>query len=446
MMPAAKMMDPLLGLDIHMIQPPGPVPPLPIPHPFVGLLFDPMDLVPIVGATVMVNGMPRGIAGTAAKAVPPHIPIGGMFVPPPPGNEGEMFMGSATVQMDGDPASYLALPALTCQTIGMPAPFRMNPKKKTKMKSLQLPLSVVLPIPMGLPVLVGGPPTISMMGMLQKLGMAGLGKAMKKLKKAMKASKKVKAVSDRIHKAASKAMKKLGVPPSVQNKVHKGICTVTGHPVDVATGKVFTDNVDFELPGPIPLKWERTWFSCSTYAGPLGHGWHHSYDLALVEDDKAVAVRMADGRPAAFPKLKPGESYYLRREKATLLRDGAGYVLRGRDRLLYRFAPQTTAKGEHPLVSVANPSERGIFFAYDAQGHLEAIKDSAGRLLKVNTDWQGRILSILGPHPDAEGQWVALMVYAYDDFGDMTEARDALVHSWKFRYKNHLGRWGHIRP
>ena len=84
---AAKHMDPVLGVDIHIIQPPGPVPPVPIPHPFVGFLIDPMDYVPIVGSTVLINNMHRAQAGTAGKAVPPHIPIGGVFVPPPPGND-----------------------------------------------------------------------------------------------------------------------------------------------------------------------------------------------------------------------------------------------------------------------------------------------------------------------------------------------------------------------
>ena len=105
-----------------------------------------------------------------------------------------------------------------------------------------------------------------------KIAMGAAGKAAGKLKKMMKGSKRVKAISDRIQKAAKKAMDKLGVPPSLQNKVSKGICTVTGHPVDVATGKVFTDNVDFELDAPVPFSWERTWFSTSTYKGPLGHG------------------------------------------------------------------------------------------------------------------------------------------------------------------------------
>lgn len=438
MMPAAKMMDPIVGLDIHMIQPPGPVPPLPIPHPFIGMLFDPMDLVPFVGATVMVNGMPRAIAGTAAKATPPHIPMGGVFVPPPPGNEGEMFMGSSTVDFDGDPASSALLPALTCQTIGMPAPFRMNPKKKTKMKSLQLPLSIVIPIPLGLPVLVGGPPTISIMGMLQKLGMAALGKAMKKLKKVMKGSKKVKAVSDRIHKAANKAMKKLGVPPNVQKKVHKSICSVTGHPVDIASGKVFTDCVDFDVPGSVPLVWERTWDSASTYAGPLGHGWHHAYDLALIADERVIAVRLEDGRACAFPALDIGASHFSRQDKLTLLRDKDGYVMKKRRGPSYRFAAAPGPKGENPLLGVSDGVGHYVRFSYDALGRMQAIKDSGDRIFTVHNDELGRIVEIRAPHPETEGAFFPIVTYAYNAFGDMSEARDALRNPWRYEFRNHL--------
>ena len=84
MMPAVKHFDPILGVDVHIIQPPGPVPPLPIPHPFVGFVIDPFDYVPIVGATVLVNSMPRGQAGTAGKCVPPTSPSGACSSSPLP--------------------------------------------------------------------------------------------------------------------------------------------------------------------------------------------------------------------------------------------------------------------------------------------------------------------------------------------------------------------------
>ncbi|MFY0573455.1 PAAR domain-containing protein [Cystobacter fuscus] len=105
MMPAAKHFDPLLGIDIHLIQPPGGVPPVPIPHPHIGMVFDPMDYVPILGATVLVGGVPRAQAGTSGIALPPHIPMGGVFIKPP-ANESEVFMGSSTVSVDGDAFSH----------------------------------------------------------------------------------------------------------------------------------------------------------------------------------------------------------------------------------------------------------------------------------------------------------------------------------------------------
>ena len=84
MMPPAKQMDPVMGVDLHLIQPPGPVPPVPIPHPFIGMVLDPMEFAPFIGATVIVHGMHAAIAGVECKCIPPHIPMGGVFVPPPP--------------------------------------------------------------------------------------------------------------------------------------------------------------------------------------------------------------------------------------------------------------------------------------------------------------------------------------------------------------------------
>ncbi len=158
MFPATKHFDQVLGTDIHIVlllTPAGPVP-TPVPHPFMGVLFDPSDYIPKLGATVFINGMPRAHAGTAVMAIPPHVPIGGPFAKPP-GNEGQLFMGSSTVVVEGEPMGYAGLPVLTCQDIGMPAPFRAS--KKGAPKSLFLPTSFVMPIPSGSLVLIGGAPT-----------------------------------------------------------------------------------------------------------------------------------------------------------------------------------------------------------------------------------------------------------------------------------------------
>ena len=378
--PALKHLDLVMGLDTHIIlipTPAGPIP-TPIPHPHIGFLFDPLDYVPMMGATVKVNGLPRAVAGTPGQALPPHIPMGGPFAKPPT-NESEMFMGSKTVHADGEPLSYAGLPVLSCQDIGMPAPPR--PKKKSMAKSLMLPVSVVLPIPSGPPVLVGGPPTIQDIGLLDVVGplAKGLGKARKALaKRSKKFARGMRSLSKKLHNAAGKVLDalKLEKKSLLRNKVQRGICAVTGHPVDIATGKLFTDFVDLELQGPLPFKLERVWYSTSTYDGPLGHGWHHSLDLALCADDKVVAIRLADGRAALFPVLKAGGVHFDAAERLTLRRDAYGYALTDAQGLTYRFA-ELRGRQVQPLGSIQDKSGFAIQFGYDARGCLEQIKDSA---------------------------------------------------------------------
>ncbi|MBC8070170.1 MAG: RHS domain-containing protein, partial [Deltaproteobacteria bacterium] len=430
---AAKHFDPILGIDLHIIQPPGPVPPVPIPHPHTGMVLDPMDYAPVVGGTVKVGGLQRAQAGTETMMLPKHIPIGGVFVKPP-GNEGEIFMGSSTVCVDGDAFTYLALPVLTCHDVGMPAPGR---PKGSPPKSLMLPTTVVLAIPAA--VTVGGGPTVSLMALGAKVGFAALGKGLGKLKAMAKKSGKAKAFAKKLHSKANKLMDKLGIPPGLRQKVHKAICSATGHPVDVANGKLFASRVDLELPGPIPLRLERTWFSCSTRQGPLGWGWHHSYDLALRMGEDVVMFRDAEGRHIAFPTLAEGESYFNRQDQLTLGRDQAGYSLVDAEGRTHRFIRCSgRPKDECLLHSIVSRQGHRVVFMYDRRGCLETIVDSGGRRLNVRSDDRGRIVAIEGPHPTQERERVVLVRYRYDDCGDLVQVEDALGQSQRFGYANHL--------
>ena len=437
---AAKHLDPVLGIDIHIIQPPGPVPPLPIPHPFIGFLIDPMDYAPIVGSTVKINNMHRAQAGTAGKNLPPHIPIGGVFVPPPPGNECEMFMGSATVCIDGEAQSYMGLPALSCQSIGMPSIPRLTPKKKTIPKCLMLPTSVVVAIPGGPPVLIGGPPTISLMQMGMKLGMKAIGKLGKGLRKLQRGGSRFGKAMQKVSKAVRKKVDDVFGNGKVGQALKKSVCSVTGHPVDIATGKMFTDAVDFTLPGPLPLTWERTYYSTSPYEGPLGHGWHHSYDMALTEqnDENVVGVRLPEGRSVCFHRPEVGDSSFDRAERLTLHRDVDGYSMRDTDGLLYRFSQVVFDTGMQALTAVEDRSGNVIEFAYDKYGHLEVMHDSCGRKLSVTTDPDGRIVEIKAPHPDEPNQTISLVSYEYDLSHRLLEVRDALDQPMTFVYDGFL--------
>ncbi len=110
--PAAKLGDKVVAVDIHIIQPPGPVPPLPVPHPFLGMIDGG------VSSNVFINGMPAATLGSTATNLPPHIPIGGTFVNPPT-NKATIIKGSAIVMINGKPAARLGDTAITCND---PAP------------------------------------------------------------------------------------------------------------------------------------------------------------------------------------------------------------------------------------------------------------------------------------------------------------------------------------
>jgi uncharacterized Zn-binding protein involved in type VI secretion len=105
--PAAKQGDHIVAVDMHLIQPPGPVPPVLVPHPFDGTVDGSLS------GDVNVEGRPAATVGSTATNTPPHIPLGGSFVNPP-SNRAQVMTGSATVLINGQPAARAGDTARTC--------------------------------------------------------------------------------------------------------------------------------------------------------------------------------------------------------------------------------------------------------------------------------------------------------------------------------------------
>ncbi|QQS03603.1 MAG: RHS repeat protein [Fibrobacterota bacterium] len=240
-------------------------------------------------------------------------------------------------------------------------------------------------------------------------------------------------------------MDKLKIPKKskIRDLVHDYICSKTGHPVDIASGKVTTEHIDFAFPGPIPFEWKRWYSSASSYDGPLGVGWHHPYDMALAEDHRVVAVRMEDGRVLLSARLGVGESHYDRSEKRTLFRDERGYGLRDHaERTTHRFG-KAERDGVQRLTSIENDFGEAIQLEYDNDLFLTGIVDSAGRRIRLVNDHRGKIRSILVSHPTLPGEEgerpsVEIVQYLVDSAHDLVEVFDAQKRPWKFRYANHL--------
>ena len=249
-------------------------------------------------------------------------------------------------------------------------------------------------------------------------------------------------INNKIRGKMNSLMGKLGLGKGFRNFVQGFRKSLTGDPVDVATGAVVSSGEDFELPGPIPFKWERSYHSSSSYNGPIGYGWNHPYDMALIsdEEDQLVVIRLHDGRYIVFPWIEPGDSSIDKSEQLVLLRDEHGFYLRNlQDRLYYRFTDDPIQEQEiHLLAKIESPSGHKITFRYDKQARLSQITDSAGRILKVQSNDQGKIEAIHGPHPTKKDSSVVLVSYLYDEEGDLIEVLDALEQPFLYVYERHL--------
>jgi uncharacterized Zn-binding protein involved in type VI secretion len=105
--PAAKQGDQVTAVDVHLIQLPGPTAPVPVPHPFKGIVDGGLS------TDVMIEGLPAATITSTATNTPPHIPQGGSFVVPPT-NMATIITGSGTVLINKKPAARTGDTATTC--------------------------------------------------------------------------------------------------------------------------------------------------------------------------------------------------------------------------------------------------------------------------------------------------------------------------------------------
>jgi hypothetical protein len=368
MMPAAKHGDPQLGVDIHLcVVPPSPSP-VPLPTPHISVVFDPFDYIPYIGATVTVCGMKRATAGTNGMVV--HIPPGFPFAPKLPDKDDELFMGSATVVADGDPFSFISVPVLGCQVAGMISIPRLK-KKGSGKKAMLLPTTVNLAIPTN--VFVGGPPTISLMGLAMKGAFAALGKFAKS------------GLFKRIRQKLFGHLK----PGFLKCKI------LRAEPVNILTGEVSVEQQDFRLPGRMEIEWCRSYSSGNTHEGLCGRGWETIADCRLeVEPGTGmVCMRHPVEGPLFFPHIPladgDGQAALEIVDGARLTQRGAEYQVSTKSNRIYRFpkalsSVNSTGVLEYPVGYIEDPW--GSWLELDRRsGALTGMNDSCGT--DASTSW-----------------------------------------------------------
>ncbi|HEY0608391.1 MAG TPA: RHS repeat-associated core domain-containing protein [Chitinophaga sp.] len=436
MLVSNKHFIPVIGLDIHFVILFGF--PIPLPHPYIGFVLDPMDYIPFLGASTKVNHVPRGKSDTSGIFIILfHIPMGGPFLLAPMiGHDSVNFFGSKTVKVEGNLMSPSGHMLMTCNDIGIP--LSIEPGKKFKpIPSMYLPTSFSIPLSFGRPVMVGGPYVPDWAGALLNLVMSfGFGALMKGLGKGLKlvgkAGKKAKRKISDFNLARQEKM-------GGSDKLSQLLCKLGFEPVDLVQGIVVYDGTDFELPGPIPLQWTRSWSSDSDHHGLLGHGTHLCFDMRILEfaEENACGVLLGDGRSVIFDYLPyPGNSEYNRSEKLTLTRtDPDEYQLFNHlERRSYHFHKLQAQDKQYRLYAIRNEAGFMISFHYNSQQHLVQLIDSAGRHLQIENDDEGRITGVTAKH---RGQEQLLVRYTYNEDGDLSAITDPLHQVTSIQYHQH---------
>ncbi|AJK07701.1 RHS repeat-associated core domain protein [Yersinia pestis] len=380
---------------------------------------------------VKVNGTLRSTVGTHTFHIPGlHFPLGTLFAPLIPSKDSESFMGSKTVMANGDPLSYMALPAMSCWFVGLPS----TPKNAahTQRKSLSLPTSVMLPIPMGRPVVVGGMPVLNLLAL-----MMGLFKIF------------------RGSKLAKKLAEKLGLKSGFLK------CTILdAEPVNSITGEVVVEQNDFVVEGRFPLVWDRYYGSQKAVTGVIGQRWQCPADIRLEvlvdQGELGVVARFPDHETVfSLMPIEQGwdERVYDWQQGHALYRSGNQLVLRARHEEEYFFTlpndwestviPFTAAdRLTLPILRMADRYGNGWQFKRQGNSLLLALIELtqgllSGREVHVIQDENAPISGMLNDFVlvnKTNGERRFLVGYRHDGEGNLIATLDADNHPYQFEY------------
>jgi RHS repeat-associated protein len=195
----------------------------------------------------------------------------------------------------------------------------------------------------------------------------------------------------------------------------------TGSPVNPVLGaKVLAgpQDLDFTMPGVMPLRWQRHYLSANPRIGWWGRGWGSVFECSLeASDDGGIDFIDEHGRRTEFPWIGRNDRFYSRYEKTTLLRkrnDEWG-LLRPDGTTLW-FASSDSR--HFALQYLCDRNDNTIALHYEGGPQPIGLSTSGGQRLGLLFDHNARLLKVV------LGSGVSLVRYTYDEFGQLRQVFD----------------------
>jgi RHS repeat-associated protein len=215
--------------------------------------------------------------------------------------------------------------------------------------------------------------------------------------------------------------------------------TVTnGCPVSMVTGEELLTLTDGTLDGILPFEWTRLYRTSAVEMDVgLGFGWSHSLAHRLVVSGDSVVWTDHENRSTEFPLPT-----VARPAITNSLAEAAIYLGSVPDELVLAQASRFYHFRDGVLVSISDAYDNRLRINRDYLGRIERLDNGAGCALFLRYE-SGRIVAVDYQVQRAKGYepyaWItehSVVSYAYDDFGRLVSATNAVGESEVYRYND----------
>jgi YD repeat-containing protein len=201
----------------------------------------------------------------------------------------------------------------------------------------------------------------------------------------------------------------------------KGGGGLVGETVRIVNGNVILQREDIRIPSPhrLGLCLLSTYNSRSTFAGAMGYGWTHNYNVFMSSvhaDSNRSVLKLMDstGRMRYFSRNTDGQFQGMYHEPSRITQSTDGYIWHKNDGMRFGLSPDGRLKW------IEDFHGNRLTMDYNPQGLLATVNDlSSGRALAFEYQENGMLTAVYGPVIDSipDGRWVS---FAYDASGNLS--------------------------
>ena len=206
----------------------------------------------------------------------------------------------------------------------------------------------------------------------------------------------------------------------------------SSNPVHAATGaKVLggDDELDFVLPGILPIDWQRFYNSRDERSGSLfGAGWSVPYEVCVdiqphPDGGETLVYTDEQGRPIDMGSIPLGGAVFSAGEGLAVRRHLNGQLLIESDDGLYRLFEPSANPALLRLSQLGDRNDNRIHVDYDEAGRLIRLRDTFDLVQVELIRDQGHVVRLERLYPDQRRE--VLVSYDYDTAGNLALVRDA---------------------